>query len=75
MSLPGRIFDSNGHLKCDAAVKILQSKLTSAPILGYPDFTKPFIIDTDASDLSPGAVLSQVEDGKERVLCYDGITY
>ena len=56
---------------CDAAFKILQSKLTSAPILGYPDFTKPFILDTDASDLSLGAVLSQVEDGKERVLCYD----
>ncbi|KAL5488507.1 hypothetical protein EMCRGX_G017449 [Ephydatia muelleri] len=56
---------------CDAAFKILQGKLTSAPILGYPDLTKQFILDTDASDLSLGAVLSQVEDGKEKVLCYD----
>ncbi|KAL5502654.1 hypothetical protein EMCRGX_G009459 [Ephydatia muelleri] len=30
------------------------SKLTSSPIFGYPDFTNPFILDTDASDLSLG---------------------
>ena len=42
-----------------------------SPILVYPDLTKPFILDTDASNHSLGAVLSQVHDGKEKVVCYD----
>lgn len=45
--------------------------LTSDPILRYPDFEKPFIIETDASDFALGAVLSQkFEDSKEHPIAY-----
>ena len=49
---------------------ILKDKLTSPPILVYPDPDVPFILDTDASDFGIGAVLSQVQDGEERVVAY-----
>lgn len=39
-------------------------------MLGYPDYTKPFIVETDASDKGLGAVLSQKQDGKLRVIAY-----
>ena len=35
--------------ECQSAFDVLKSRLTSAPILTHPDFTKPFILDTDAS--------------------------
>ncbi|GFU74544.1 retrovirus-related Pol polyprotein from transposon 17.6 [Trichonephila clavipes] len=44
--------------------------LTSSPILIYPQPDKPFILDTDASNESVGAVLSQEIDGQERVVAY-----
>ena len=46
----------------------LKRRLISAPILGYPDPAKVFILDTDASAYGIGAVLSQMEDGHERVI-------
>ena len=45
--------------ECQHAFELLKAKLTDTPILTYPDFSKPFILDTDASDQSIGAVLSQ----------------
>ena len=57
--------------ECESAFNILKMKLTTSPILVYPDLTKPFILDTDASNHSLGAVLSQVHDGKEKVVCCD----
>ena len=41
------------------AFQNLKEWLISAPILGYPDFTKPFILDTDASKDAIDVVLSQ----------------
>ena len=42
-----------------------------SPILGFPDLKKEFILDTDASFDTIGAVLSQKDsDGRERVIAY-----
>ena len=57
--------------QCNRAFQVLKQQLTTTPILAYPDFTLPFILDTDASNHSLGAVLSQEHEGKERVVCYD----
>lgn len=48
----------------------LKTKLTTAPILGYPSRHEKFVLDTDASKCSIGAVLSQVQNGKEVVIAY-----
>ena len=55
---------------CDSSFNTLKSKLTSPPVLAYPRFTDTFIVATDASDVAVGGVLSQVQDGHERVLAY-----
>ena len=56
--------------ECNAAFETLKEKMVSSPILAHPDFTKPFILDTDASDQAIGAVLSQRIEGKEHVIAY-----
>ena len=57
--------------ECQEAFENLRSRLTRAPILAFPDYTLPFVLDTDASDLWIGAVLSQVSSlGQEQVVAY-----
>ena len=48
----------------------LKNTLTSAPILGFPREDGPWYLDTDASDMGRGAVLSQVQDEEEWVIAY-----
>jgi len=43
----------------------LKEKLTTAPILNYPDFQREFLVTTDASDYAIGAVLSQDPVGQD----------
>lgn len=59
---------------CDEAFRKLKEALTTAPILAYPDFEKPFNVTTDASDFALGAVLSQGEVGSDRPICYSSRT-
>jgi hypothetical protein len=57
------------------AFEKIKHMLTTSPVLAHPDFTKPFILHTDASKNALGAVLSQKDDdGMERVICYAGRT-
>ena len=50
--------------------ELLVDKITSAPVLAYPDFNKPFIVHTDASERGLGAVPYQKQAGKLRVIAY-----
>ena len=50
--------------KCEEAMIILKDRLTSAPILGIAKNNIPFILETDASNIGLGAVLSQDINGK-----------
>jgi hypothetical protein len=45
--------------KCNEAFTTLKQKLISFPFLRKTDFTKEFIVHTDASGLAIGAVLAQ----------------
>lgn len=48
--------------------------LTQPPVLAYPDFTRPFILHTDASQRGLGAVLYQNQQDKMRVIGYGSRT-
>ena len=56
--------------ECSEAFAELKDRLTSAPLLVHPDMNSQFILDTDACGEGIGAVLSQVREGKERVVAY-----
>ncbi|GBM39216.1 Retrovirus-related Pol polyprotein from transposon 17.6 [Araneus ventricosus] len=49
---------------CQKAFDELKDKLKENPVLYSPDFTKPFIVQCDASNIGVGVVLSQI-NGKE----------
>ena len=47
------------------AINILKRKVQSMPILVFPDFNKPFLVEMDASKEGLGVVLSQKQsDGR-----------
>jgi len=48
----------------------LKSALTSPPILAMPMDSGEFILDTDAANETIGAVLSEIQQGQERVIAY-----
>jgi hypothetical protein len=58
---------------CQNAFDKLKQALTTTPVLSYPDFNKPFILSSDASNMAIGYVLSQIgDDEKEHVIAYGG---
>lgn len=54
----------------DGAFKQLRTALCTEPILQYPDFTKPFVLTTDASATAIGRILSQGTIGKDLPIAY-----
>ena len=56
---------------CERAFQRLKELLTTTPILKYPDFSRPFILETDASGCGLGAVLAQEQpDGRVHPIAY-----
>jgi hypothetical protein len=53
------------------AFETLKERLITAPILRFPYFKQEFVLQTDASDFSLGAVLTQGNGpGREKVVAY-----
>ena len=60
--------------ECEDAFEALKKKMIDARVLAHPDFSKPFVLDTDASDVAIGGVLSQNIDGQERAIAFTSRT-
>ncbi|KAL0152849.1 hypothetical protein M9458_051843 [Cirrhinus mrigala] len=56
--------------EAERAFQIIKWALTTEPVLRAPDFTCPFLLQTDASDTGLGAMLSQVQNGEEHPVVY-----
>lgn len=57
--------------ECQTAMNFLKEKLTSAPVLTFPDFSLPFSIHADACDSGLGAALMQKDsNGSDVVVAY-----
>jgi len=52
------------------AFEFLKTMLCQQPILQYPDFSRPFILTTDASNIAIGGVLSQGTIGQNLPIAY-----
>ena len=56
---------------CNTAFMGLKRLLCSSPVLQCPDFSRPFILQTDASDWGVGGVLSQLDqEGLDHPVAY-----
>lgn len=64
----------NWDENCQQAFDKLKEILCSEPILQYPDFTKEFILTTDASGKALGAILSQGQIGSDLPVAYSSRT-
>lgn len=54
----------------ETSFQALKTALTTAPVLACPDFSLPFIVHTDASEVGIGGMLTQVFDGEEHPVAY-----
>ncbi len=53
--------------ECQQAFDLLKQELITAPVLVLPDFSKPFVLTTDASTSGIAYILSQRDEaGRER---------
>ena len=57
-------------IQCQETFEMLRRALVSIPVLAFPDCSRIFTLDTDASNQGVGAVLSQEYDGEEYVVAY-----
>lgn len=67
---PAEILPGIWTKECGKSFCELKRMFTSAPILAFADFTKPFVLEIDASHQGLGVVLSQDQQGKLRPVAY-----
>jgi hypothetical protein len=56
--------------EAETAFHSLKNALCTTPVLGYSQSGEKFIVDTVASNVGIGGVLSLLQDGQERVIAY-----
>jgi len=56
------------------AFEEVKARLVADPVLACPDFDKPFILQTDASDYGIGAILTQETERGEKVISHSSRT-
>lgn len=61
---------NNKDIRFIEAFELLKTQLVNEPILSYPNFTKEFILTTDASDFAIGSVLSQGNVPNDKPVAY-----
>ena len=54
---------------CQEAFNHLKTLLTTSPITAFPDFSLPFRLYTNASTAGLAAILAQVQESKECIIC------
>ena len=59
----------------DAAFQQLKALLIETTKLTYPDPSRQYILDTEASNEAAGAVLSQMVEGEKQVMAYCSKTF
>ena len=55
----------------EEAIQVLKERIMSAPVLVFPDFNKPFLLETNASKEGLGVVPSQKQDDG----CYHPVAF
>ena len=74
-TLLNKLLQKNKHFQwsgeCEEAFVSLKKAFCEVVTLAYPNFSKDFTVDTDASDFGIGAVISQLnENGVEQPIGY-----
>ena len=60
-------------MEAQQAFDILKEKICTTPVLAHPDYTKPFILYTNASYTGLGFILAQLDgNGNEHPIRYGG---
>ena len=54
---------------CQNAFETLKGEIAARPVSAYLDFSKPFRLHTDASNIGLGAILAQKQQSKEKIIC------
>lgn len=56
--------------EADEAFQRLRNAMCTSPVVSNPDFALEFCIQCDASDTAAGAVLTQVQEGEEKIIAF-----